>query len=93
MKERVMTIDEAIKHCEKVASGHDRNCEIFIEDSELWQINKEWADNYHNIAEWLRELKKYRAIFEKVGKILADNGYTIDDLDTIFGKANEEGKR
>ena len=81
-----MTLDEAIKHCEKVASGHDRNCEIFIDDPKLYAINKEWADNYHNIAEWLRELKKYRAIFEKVGKILADNGYTLDDLDTIFNK-------
>lgn len=46
---------------------------------------------YHRqLAEWLRELKWYRAIFEKVGKTLADNGYTIDDLDTIFGKVNEE---
>ena len=62
MKERsiIMTIDEAINHCEKVASGHERNCEIFTNDSELWQINKEWADNYRHIAEWLRELKAYR---------------------------------
>ena len=42
------------------------------------------AAEHRQLAEWLRELKKYRAIFEKVGKILADNGYTIDDLDTIF---------
>jgi hypothetical protein len=48
------------------------------------------ANEFRQLAEWLRELKKYRAIFEKVGKILADNGYTIDDLDTIFGKVNEE---
>jgi hypothetical protein len=25
----------------------------------LWQINKEWADNYHHIAEWLKKLKTY----------------------------------
>ena len=59
MKEREMTIDEAIKHCEKVASGHDRNCEIFTDDAELYAINKEWADNYHRIVEWLKKLKKY----------------------------------
>lgn len=41
------------------------------------------------VVELLRELQKYRAIFVKVGEILADNGYTIDDLDTIFGKAND----
>ena len=61
-----MTIDEAIKHCEEVVSGHERNCEIFIEDSELWQINKEWADKYHHIAEWLRELKAYRKAHEEI---------------------------
>jgi hypothetical protein len=51
---------------------------------------KELEAEHRQMAEWLRELKKYRTIFEKVGKILADNGYTIDDLDTIFGKVNEE---
>lgn len=64
MKERVMTLDEAIKHCEKVARGHERNCEIFTNDYELWLINKEWADNYYNIAEWLRELKRDREILD-----------------------------
>lgn len=46
--------------------------------------------DFRQLADWLKELKKYRAIFEKVGKILADSGYTIDDLDTIFGKVNRE---
>lgn len=59
-----INIDEAIKHCEKVASGHERNCEIFIDDVELYAINKEWADNYHHIAEWLRELKRDREILD-----------------------------
>ena len=49
-----------------------------------------YAKERRQLAEWLRELQKYGAIFEKVGKILADNGYTMDDLDTIFGKANDE---
>jgi hypothetical protein len=61
-----MNIDEAIKHCENVASGHERNCEIFTNDCELWQINKEWADNYHHIAEWLKELKAYREAREEI---------------------------
>ena len=38
----------------------------------------------------MRELKKYRAIFEKIGEMLREYGYTMDDLDTIFGKVNEE---
>jgi len=87
-----MTIDEAIKHCEEVAKEYEKqviwlrskegnpNCEHYVDR----------AKEHRQLAEWLRELKKYRAIFDKVGKILADNGYTIDDLDTIFGKVNVE---
>ena len=68
-----MNIDEAIKHCEEVASGHKRNCEIFIDDPELWQINKEWADKYHHMAEWLREVKKWRALRDSIN-MLCDCG-------------------
>ena len=73
-----MTIDECIVDCEQVMFGAQT-----MKQTEAYNYNRQ-------LAEWLRELKKYRAIFEKVGKILADNGYTIDDLDTIFGKVNRE---
>lgn len=46
--------------------------------------------DFKQLAEWLRELKKYRTIFRKVERILFENGYTMDDLDTIFGKVNSE---
>lgn len=71
-----MTLDEAIKR--------------YKNHSECIQQTLITKEEAVNVYEWLRELKKYRAIFEKMGKILADNGYTIDDLDTIFGKVNEE---
>ena len=73
-----MTIDECITDCEQVMFGAQ-----MMKQTEVYDYNRQ-------LAEWLRELKKYRAIFEKVGKILADNGYTIDDLDTIFGKVESE---
>ena len=73
-----MTIDECINDCENIMLGAK-----IMQQSEVYKYNSQ-------LAEWLKELKKYRAIFEKVGKILADNGYTIDDLDTIFGKVNVE---
>ena len=82
-----MTIEEAIKHCEEVA---EKYCEKVEEGLTADDFCDSCASEHRQLAEWLRELKKYRAIFEKVGKILADNGYTIDDLDTIFGKVNEE---
>lgn len=91
-----MTLEEAIKHCEEVAEELDMKAG-FETDNERYAMSeserkqcKECANEHRQLAEWLRELKKYRAIFEKVGKILADNGYAIDDLDTIFRKVNEE---
>ncbi len=97
-----MTLDEAIKHCEEVAyqnemlmkrydnaSGYNRshNEKIRTDDAKGCE---QLISLYRQLAEWLKELKKYRAIFEKVGKILTDNGYTMDDLDNIFGKVNGE---
>jgi hypothetical protein len=91
-----MTIEEAIKHCEEVAD----TCEYEASKYDMTDAYErsvackegECASEHRQLAEWLRELKKYRAIFEKVGKILADNGYTIDDLDTIFAKAGSESE-
>ena len=92
-----MTLDEAIKHCEEVAEIKEKegslDQESFMPLDEFLGYRVEClkcAKEHRQLAEWLRELKKYRAIFEKVGRILSDNGYTMDDLDTIFGKVNEE---
>jgi hypothetical protein len=82
-----MTIDEAICKEEALAySFGERYKRLGEPVGDLPELEAE----HKQYAGWLRELKKYRAIFKKVGKILADNGYTIDDLDTIFGKINEE---
>ena len=87
-----MTIDEAIKHCEEVAERLETECKPISDTSVKFptEYDRQCASDHRQLAKWLRELKKYRAIFDKVGKILADNGYTIDDLDTIFGKVNVE---
>lgn len=79
-----MNIDEAIKHCEEVARGHERNCEIFNDDVELYAINKEWADNYHNIAEWLKELKTYQEGINEI-KNKINNFKGCDMWDTANG--------
>lgn len=86
-----MTLDEAIKHCEEVAEEQEWQAYKSLSRTDDEKMScLECAKEHRQLAEWLRELKKYRAIFEKVGKILAENGYTMDDLDTIFGKANDE---
>lgn len=87
-----MTIEEAIKNAEELAELNEDQARVYREQDDIigaWSY-EECASEHRQLADWLKELKKYRAIFEKVGKILADNGYTIDDLDTIFGKVNRE---
>ena len=87
-----MTIEEAIKNVDELAKLSEDQAQIYKEKGDtmgFWSY-EECAKRYRQLAEWLRELKKYRAISEKVGEILADNGYTMDDLDTIFGKVNGE---
>ena len=88
----INSLDEAIKYAEEEAELNEECTRIYNEQGDAIASCscKECAEEHRQLAEWLRELKKYRAIFEKVGKILADNGYTIDDLDTIFGKVNSE---
>ncbi len=86
-----MTIDEVIKYFDDDAKENAKLAIIYRgNDDDMAEMHKQDAIRSSYVSVWLRELKKYRAIFEKVGKILADNGYTIDDLDTIFGKVNEE---
>ena len=82
----INSLEDAIKHCEEVAERLEGKNGYAYTDATC----EECANEHKQLAQWLKELKKYRAIFEKVGKILADNGYTIDDLDTIFGKVNGE---
>ena len=99
-----MTLEEAIKHCEEEAEKQEITAKsnlmeidkikadgiLRLYDADEYESCMKCASEHRQLAKWLRELKKYRAIFEKVGKILADNGYTIDDLDTLFGKVNSE---
>ena len=49
-----MTIDEAIKHCNEVASG--ALCEGTVN-------NKACGEEHKQLAEWLEELKRMRAKF------------------------------
>ena len=66
----MITIDEAIKHCEEVAEKLEKQvkpyqCEAI--NKKLYEVNKkEWdeclecASEHRQLAEWLRELRAYR---------------------------------
>ena len=58
-----MTIDDAIKHCEEKAK------ELYIKADEDYFYNGDWgkrvdclecANEHRQLAEWLKELKKYK---------------------------------
>lgn len=89
-----LEFDEAIKHCEEVTERQETNANSLENgddfDKSLITNCLECAREHRQLAEWLRELKKYRTIFRKIERILFENGYTMDDLDTIFGKVNSE---
>ena len=62
-----MTLDEAIKHCEEVAEENDRQYSENPEQlgyTEKFYDCKECADEHRQLAEWLKELKKYKEIRE-----------------------------
>ena len=68
----MMTIDEAIMHCEEVAENQDKLCKRYDDASgysrshnETIRTNdakkcEECAKEHRQLAEWLRELQRYR---------------------------------
>ena len=66
VRQEVMTLDEAIKHCEEVAEEKDMQAG-FETDYSCYQMFdternkcKECANEHRQLAEWLKELKEYR---------------------------------
>ena len=59
----MMTLDEAITHCEEVVERCDK--EYMEHPEQLGHIDmyyslKKCADDYNQLAEWLKELKRLR---------------------------------
>ena len=57
-----MTLDEAIKHAEEVANTNERLCETVHPAMQLSDYGK-CAKEHRQLAEWLKELVKYRQTF------------------------------
>ena len=58
-----MTLDEAIKYCEEVAEEKDKSVELYraVKATEgLITKCENCAKEHRQLAEWLRELKRYR---------------------------------
>lgn len=70
-----MTLEEAIKHCEEVANDQEHDAETWEMSSKHWGDDKQsvldnadeckkCAAEHRQIAEWLKELKQYRELFD-----------------------------
>jgi hypothetical protein len=81
-----MTLDEVIKHCEKIVDVNVRqykNCPmIYNVDGYEHQTASECAKEYWQIAEWLKELKTHREIHDVLLQLLVDFEIDVccDDL-------------
>ena len=59
-----MTLEEAIRHCEEVAEEKEQEAK---EAHVLSGMDcMECAEEHHQLAEWLRELKAYREAREEI---------------------------
>lgn len=56
-----MTIDEAIKHCDEVAEDNEIDSRLYT-DLDPYKASEcaECANDHRQLAEWLRELQRYR---------------------------------
>lgn len=68
----MMSLDEAIKHCEEVAEKKEKECK-WISGSEDAGMNgalaktfAECASEHRQLAEWLKKLKAYEEAKEKI---------------------------
>ena len=79
----MITLEEAIKHCEEVAEKNEEECKNWaygasqINDdvnrkkqyqkhAEMWH---ECAKEHRQLAKWLRELKKWRALRDSINML------------------------
>lgn len=76
----MMTLDEAIKHCEEIA---EKYCEKVEDGLTADDFCDSCASEHRQLAEWLRELKKWRA--------LRDNINMLCDVDCEYPQYRESG--
>ena len=96
-----MDLDEAIKHAEEVAKEQDKLCKRYDDASGYTRSHNEdirttdakkcakCAEEYRQLAEWLKELKAYKETWNKLGMWLADTRLAIAP-DEFLNDVDEE---
>lgn len=62
----ILTLDEAIKHCEEVAENQEWLTESYDDDSMGAKLCKECAEEHRQLAEWLERLKAFEEAYEEI---------------------------
>jgi len=75
-----MTLDEAIKRCNKISLEALSEIEDLVGLSDHYNI-KEWQtirENHQQLASWLTELKELREQIRKAKPMILDYSYTVE---------------
>lgn len=79
-----MTLEEAIKHCEEIAEENEKKARKLNDGTMSTRIKCEKCANEHRqLAEWLRELQKWRALRDNINKLC--------DVDCEYPQYRESG--
>jgi len=77
-----MTLDEAIKHEEELADGHDRIKQIKAVTLEECRC----AEEHRQLAEWLKELKAHREAWKTVLDDMMNVSIPGQDAEYVYEK-------
>lgn len=66
-----MSIDEAIKHCEEVAEKNNKIADTFEYSLKTKSDCKECASEHRQLAEWLKELQRWREFGGRIANVCA----------------------
>lgn len=78
-----MTLEEAILHAEEIAEHNEKIAGTFEYSLKTKSDCKKCAKEHRQLAEWLRELKKWRAIRDNINKLC--------DVDCEYPEYRESG--
>lgn len=84
-----MTLEEAIKHCEEVAESKKKQVENgdWEKGSPTERDCHECASEHRQLAEWLKELKKYREWLKSFNPDSATDCFTaVRELRSFVGR-------
>lgn len=83
----MMSLDEAIKHCDEVAEELEKEAvKGCCDDSEIMDKCIECADEHRQLAKWLRELKKLKEFACYVANSITTEKEEFDENPRFFGE-------